>query len=65
MGGGPAPPPRYHRRYFINGQAGSRKMDGSGNRTGYNGVKNKHAYGYLTGRKDHISKTLHRTLVTV
>lgn len=48
MGGGPAPPPRYHRRYFINGQAGSRNMDGSGNRTGYNGVRNKHAYGYLT-----------------
>ena len=48
MGSGPSQP-RFHRRYFINGQAGSRKMDGSGNRTGYNGVKNKHAYGYLTG----------------
>lgn len=45
MGSGPSQP-RYPRIGFINGQAGSRKMDGGGNRTGLNSVKNQHQYAY-------------------
>ena len=50
MGGGPVAP-RYPRIGFINGQAGSRKMDGGGNRPAMNSVKNQRCYAYGSSNK--------------